>query len=316
MSLVDKLQTAYISHPDCLKHDMGSYHPESPQRMVAIENQLLISGLLPQLQRHDAPLASIEQLARVHTQNYIESVQLASPETGLIYLDPDTAMNPFTLNAALRAAGATVLATELALASKVKNAFCAIRPPGHHAESARSMGFCLFNNVAVGVAHAINQYHLQRVAIVDFDVHHGNGSEEIFRNDTRVMLCSTFQHPFYPNCGADSSSEHIVNVPLSPGADGRVFRKAVTDHWMPALEDFQPEMIFVSAGFDAHQDDEMAQLQLCDDDYIWVTQQIKEMANKHAHGRVVSVLEGGYELNVLGRCVTAHLKVLSGYQDL
>lgn len=312
MSLVDKLQTAYISHPDCLKHDMGSHHPESPQRLVAIENQLLASGLLPQLQRHDAPLASIEQLARVHTRDYIESVQLAAPKAGLIYLDPDTAMNPFTLNAALRAAGAVVLATELALTNKVENAFCAIRPPGHHAEPARSMGFCLFNNVAVGVAHAIDQYHLRRVAIVDFDVHHGNGSEEIFRDDTRVMLCSTFQHPFYPNCGADSNSEHIVNVPLSPGADGRVFRKAVTDHWVPALEDFQPEMVFVSAGFDAHQDDEMAQLQLCDDDYVWVTQQIKEIADKYACGRIVSVLEGGYELNVLGRCVTAHLKVLSG----
>ncbi len=316
MPLVDKLQTAYISHPDCLKHDMGSFHPESPQRLVAIENQLLISGLLPQLQRHDAPLASIEQLARVHTRDYIKSVQLASPEKGLIYLDPDTAMNSFTLNAALRAAGAVVLATELVLENKVKNAFCAIRPPGHHAESARSMGFCLFNNVAVGVAHAIDQYHLRRVAIVDFDVHHGNGSEEIFRNNTHVMLCSTFQHPFYPNCGADSSSSHIINTPLSPGADSSVFRKAVTDHWVPALEGFQPEMIFVSAGFDAHQDDEMAQLQLCDEDYVWVTQQIKVMADKYACGRIVSVLEGGYELNVLGRCVTAHLKVLSGYQDL
>ncbi len=313
MSLVDKSQTAYISHPDCLKHNMGPYHPESPLRLAAIENQLLASGLLPQLQRYDAPLASKEQLVRVHTQKYIESVQLASPETGLINLDPDTAMNPFTLNAALRAAGAVVLATELVLINKVKNAFCAIRPPGHHAESARSMGFCLFNNVAVGVAHAIDQYYLRRVAIVDFDVHHGNGSEEIFHNDTRVMLCSTFQHPFYPHSGADSSSQHIINVPLSPGADGNTFRKAVTDHWLPALEDFQPEMIFVSAGFDAHQDDEMAQLQLCDDDYVWVTQQIKEMAGKHAYGRIVSVLEGGYELNVLGRCVTAHLKVLSGY---
>ncbi len=316
MPSVDKLQTAYISHPDCLKHDMGSYHPESPQRLVAIENQLLVSKLLPRLQRHDAPLASIEQLARVHTQEYIKRVQLASPETGLINLDPDTAMNPFTLNAALRAAGATVLAVKLVLENNVKNAFCAIRPPGHHAESARAMGFCLFNNVAVGVAHAIDQYHLHRVAIVDFDVHHGNGSEEIFRNNTHVMLCSTFQHPFYPNCGADSSSPHIINVPLSAGADSMVFRKAVTDYWLPALEDFQPELIFVSAGFDAHRDDEMAQLCLCNEDYVWVTQQIKVMADKHACGRIVSVLEGGYELNVLRRCVTAHLKILSECQNL
>lgn len=304
------MQTAYISHPDCLKHDMGNYHPECPQRLVSIENQLQSIGLLAQLQRYDAPPATVEQLARVHTQSYIESIQSAAPVAGLIALDADTAMNPFTLNAALRAAGALVLATDLVLSGKMNNAFCAVRPPGHHAESDRAMGFCLFNNVAVGVAHAIQHYHLQRVAIVDFDVHHGNGSEEIFRDNPHVMLCSTFQHPFYPYCGADSGSQRMINVPLPRGADGTVFRKAVTDIWLPALERFKPEMIFVSAGFDAHRDDDMAQLQLDDEDYVWITQQIKAIADTYANGRIVSALEGGYELKALGRCVAAHVRVL------
>ena len=304
------MQTAYITHPDCLKHDMGSYHPECPQRLVAIQNQLQATGLLSQLQHYEAPLVTTEQLARVHTPDYIESIRQTAPAAGLVMLDADTAMNPFTWNAALRAAGAVVLATDLVLNEKVKNAFCAIRPPGHHAESNRAMGFCLFNNVAVGVAHAIQQYHLQQVAILDFDVHHGNGSEEIFRDNSHVMLCSTFQHPFYPYCGADSATERMINVPLPYGADGTVFRKAVTDIWLPALDKFKPEMIFVSAGFDAHRDDEMAQLQLIDEDYVWITQQIKAIANKYAHGRIVSVLEGGYELNALGRCVAAHISML------
>lgn len=305
------MQTAYITHPDCLKHDMGGYHPECPQRLVAIQNQLQATGLLSQLQHYEAPLVTTEQLARVHTPDYIESIRQTAPAAGLVMLDADTAMNPFTWNAALRAAGAVVLATDLVLNEKVKNAFCAIRPPGHHAESNRAMGFCLFNNVAVGVAHAIQQYHLQQVAILDFDVHHGNGSEEIFRDNSQVMLCSTFQHPFYPYCGADSATERMINVPLPYGADGTVFRKAVTDIWLPALDKFKPEMIFVSAGFDAHRDDEMAQLQLIDEDYVWITQQIKAIANKYAHGRIVSVLEGGYELNALGRCVAAHISMLS-----
>jgi len=291
---------------------MGAHHPESPARLRAIDDQLIASGLLPFLQHHDAPLSTFEQLARVHTPQYIEAVQAAAPQHGLIYLDPDTAMNPFTLNAALRAAGAVVLATELVLEGKLENAFCAIRPPGHHAESGRAMGFCLFNNVAVGVAHAIEKFGLKRVAIVDFDVHHGNGTEEIFHDDPRVMLCSTFQHPFYPYCGADSGNDHIINVPLPAGTDGAAFRQAVSEHWLPALERFRPEMLFISAGFDAHWEDDMAMFRLKEADYIWVTQQVKDMAEKHARGRIVSVLEGGYELHALGRSVAAHIKVLSG----
>ena len=305
------MSTAYITHPDCLKHDMGTYHPECPQRLVAIENELKATGLLAQLQRYEAPPVTTEQLARVHTPDYIESIRQASPAAGLIALDADTAMNPFSLNAALHAAGAVVLATDLVLAGTVNNAFCAVRPPGHHAESDRAMGFCLFNNIAVGVAHAITQHHLQRVAILDFDVHHGNGSEEIFRDNPHVMLCSTFQHPFYPYSGANSATERMINVPLPRGSNGAVFRQAVTDHWLPALDRFKPDMIFVSAGFDAHRDDDMAQLQLEDEDYVWITRQIKALAAKHSHGRIVSALEGGYELKSLGRCVAAHIRVLA-----
>ncbi|SFK59202.1 Acetoin utilization deacetylase AcuC [Nitrosomonas aestuarii] len=302
--------TAYITHIDCLKHDMGSYHPECPQRLSTIAEQLEATGLLAQLQYHDAPLATTEQLARVHAPGYITAIQNASPQSGLHYLDPDTTMNPHTLNAALRAAGAVVLAVDLVMTQQAANAFCAVRPPGHHAESARAMGFCIFNNIAVGVAHALEQYGLQRAAILDFDVHHGNGTEEIFGSDEHVLLCSTFQHPFYPNCGVESHPRNCINVPLAAGSDGSVFRQAVLDLWLPAVGTFRPEIIFISAGFDAHREDEMAQLILNDADYVWITQQIKTLAEKYAQGRIVSVLEGGYALKALGRCVTQHIKVL------
>lgn len=291
---------------------MGPLHPECPARLRAIDDQLIASGLLHYLQHYDAPLASFEQLARVHTPDYINSVRSTSPETGLAYLDPDTAMNPDSLNAALRAAGAVVLATDLVIKGEVANAFCAIRPPGHHAESGRAMGFCIFNNIAVGVAHAIEQHGLERVAILDFDVHHGNGTEEIFHDDPRVMLCSTFQHPFYPHCCADTGNEHIINVPLPAGTDGAAFRQAVTEHWLPALERFQPQMLFVSAGFDAHWEDDMAMFKLKEADYAWVTQQIMDVAERFCQRRIVSALEGGYELHALGRSVAAHIKVLGG----
>ncbi len=305
------MPTAYITHPDCLKHNMGSFHPECPQRLIAIENELKTAGLLEQLRRYDAPLATTDQLARVHTADYIDSIRQASPAAGIVALDADTAMNPFSLSAALHAAGAVILAADLVLAGTVNNAFCAVRPPGHHAESDRAMGFCLFNNIAVGVAHAIAHHHLQRVAILDFDVHHGNGSEEIFRDNPHVMLCSTFQHPFYPYSGASSATERMINVPLPRGSNGGVFRQAVTDHWLPALDRFKPEMIFVSAGFDAHEDDDMAQLNLEDGDYVWITRQIKAIAAKYSQGRIVSALEGGYELKSLARCVAAHVRVLA-----
>jgi acetoin utilization deacetylase AcuC-like enzyme len=306
------MQTAYISHPLCLKHDMGAHHPESPARIHAIEDQLIASGLLNYLQHHDAPEATLEQLLRVHDEAYIDSIESSVPPQGIVHLDADTALNPFSYQAALRAAGAVVLGVDLVMAGQVENAFCNVRPPGHHAGRARAMGFCIFNNVAVGVAHALARHGLQRVAIADFDVHHGNGTEAIFHDDPRVMLCSTFQHPFYPYYGADSGNEHVINVPLSAGTGGEAFRAAVTRHWLPALESFKPELLLISAGFDAHRDDDMAMLNLTEPDYEWVTEVLKSIAGKYAQGRIVSALEGGYELHALGRSALAHIKVLSG----
>lgn len=305
------MQTAYISHPLSLKHDMGAHHPECPARIHAIEDLLIATGLMDYLQRHEAPAATRGQLLRVHDADYLDSIVSSAPQQGIVYLDGDTAMNPFSYQAALHAAGAVVQGVDLVMARQVENAFCNIRPPGHHAERARAMGFCIFNNVAVGAAHALMQHGLQRVAIADFDVHHGNGTEQIFHDDPRVMLCSTFQHPFYPHCGADSGNDHIINVPLAAGTGGEGFRAAVTEHWLPALERFQPEFLLISAGFDAHRDDDMAMLRLTEADYAWLTVELKRIADKFAQGRIVSALEGGYELHALGRSALAHIKMLS-----
>jgi acetoin utilization deacetylase AcuC-like enzyme len=306
------MQTAYITHPLCLKHDMGSHHPECPARIHAIEDQLIASGLFGYLQHHEAPEVTREQLLRVHDADYVDAIAAASPNQGRVELDGDTSMNPYTYLAALRAAGAAVMAVDLVMAGKVENAFCNVRPPGHHAERARAMGFCIFNNIAIGVAHALAAHGLGRVAIADFDVHHGNGTEQIFNDDPRVMLCSTFQHPFYPYAGADSGNDHIINVPLPAGTGSEGFREAVTSRWLPALERFRPELLLISAGFDAHREDDMAMLKLVDADYGWVTEQLKLIAEKHCHKRIVSTLEGGYELHALGRSAMAHIKVLSG----
>lgn len=304
--------TAYITHPECLKHDMGPYHPECPQRLMAIQSELEATGLYAKLQCHDAaPQVSDEQLRRIHSAEYIASIRKSSPHSGLQFLDPDTAMNPHTLNAALHAAGAVVKAVDLLMTQQANNAFCAVRPPGHHAESSRAMGFCIFNNVAVGVAHALSAHGLKRAAILDFDVHHGNGTEEIFGDNPAVLLCSTFQHPFYPHCGVDNHHHgNCINVPLAAGSDGAIFRQAVTDYWLPAVDAFKPEIIFISAGFDAHREDDMANLRFDDEDYAWITQQIRLWAEKHAQGRIVSVLEGGYSLKALGRCVAQHIGIL------
>ena len=308
------MHTAFISHPDCLLHDMGPYHPESPARLKAIEDALAASGLMDKLERHAAPLATREQLKRVHTPDYIASLEPVRPgpvPPASPYLDPDTAMNRHSLKAAYRAAGAVILATDLVTGEKADNAFCSVRPPGHHAERDRAMGFCLFNNIAVGVAHAIDAHALERVAVVDFDVHHGNGTEDIFRDDPRVMMVSTFQHPFYPYGGVTGRSERMVNIPLAAGSNGEIFREAVSEFWLPSLERFKPQMLFISAGFDAHTDDDLASLNLVENDYAWVTERIKEVAQVHAANRIVSSLEGGYALPALGRSVAAHLRVLS-----
>jgi len=304
--------TALITHPDCGKHEMGSGHPESPARLAAILAAIESSGLVPSLSILEAPEATREQLERVHAADHVDMIFEAAPSSGYAYLDPDTSMNPASLSAALRAAGAVVKATDFVMAGKARTAFCAVRPPGHHATPGRPMGFCLFNNVAIGAMHAIEAHGLDRVAILDFDVHHGNGTEDAFHEDPRVMLCSTFQHPYYQYQGADSSNEHIVNVPLPAMTDGRGFRAAVERFWMPALEAFGPQLVFVSAGFDAHRDDPLAYLKLDDEDYRWVTEKLVDVAKQHAQGRVVSTLEGGYNTEALGRCVVEHLRVLAG----
>ncbi len=291
---------------------MGAHHPEQPARLAAIEDQLIASGIGPHLARFDAPFATDEQLARVHPLEYVRAIREAAPEQGTIHLDPDTAMNPHTLSAALRAAGAAVLATDLVMQDKVKTAFCSVRPPGHHACRARPMGFCIFNNVAVAARHAIHEHGVERVAIIDFDVHHGNGTEDIFEGDEHVLMASTFQHPFYPYSGTEAPARNMVNVPLAAGAGSREFRQAVTEAWLPALDDFRPELVIFSAGFDAHAEDDMAMLRLADADYGWVTRQVKTIADRHAGGRIVSMLEGGYALSALGRSAVQHIRVLAG----
>jgi acetoin utilization deacetylase AcuC-like enzyme len=305
------MSTGFIHHRACALHDMGRGHPESPARLDAIEEHLRSAGMMPGLRVFDAPAATREQLSAVHDEAYIDGLAAAAPERGLVHLDPDTAMNPHSHHAALRAAGAVVLATDLVIRGDVENAFCSVRPPGHHACRSRAMGFCLFNNVAVGAAHALERHGIERVAIVDFDVHHGNGTEDIFRDDPRVLMVSTFQHPFYPNSGIEGRSERMVNVPLPAYSSGAQFRAAVNEAWLPALEAFAPGMLFISAGFDAHRDDGMAMLDLVDADYAWVTRQMMEVARRHSQGRIVSTLEGGYELGALARSVEQHVRVLA-----
>jgi acetoin utilization deacetylase AcuC-like enzyme len=302
--------TALITHAACLKHEMGPHHPESPSRLHAVLNALENAGLAKQMLRVDAPEATMAQLAATHLPAYVESVVAAAPQRDYAYLDPDTAMNVYSLDAAKRAAGAVVEAVDQVMSGSVRNAFCAVRPCGHHATFSEAMGFCIFNNVAVGARHAIDVYGLSRVAILDFDVHHGNGTEDIFHDDERVMLCSSFQHPYYPGTGAHSGNAHIVPTPLAAHTGSDAFRRAIAQSWFPALHRFQPELVIISAGFDAHRDDPLAHLDLVEEDYVWITQEILQIADAYAHGRVVSALEGGYNLTALARSAAAHVSVL------
>ena len=305
------MTTAFVTHRDCWRHDMGAHHPECPERLGAIQDRLIAAGLDLYLSFHDAPLAEMEQLLRVHPAAYIESLRASSPAHGIVHVDPDTAMSPGTWQAALRSAGSGVLATDLVMRGEVPNAFCAVRPPGHHAERARAMGFCFFNNIAVAARHGIDAWGLKRVAIVDFDVHHGNGTEDIFAGDERVLMVGSFQHPFYPYCGTENPAFNMHNVPLKSGTRGDGFRQVVEDVWLPRLREFAPELIYISAGFDAHYEDDMASLGLVESDYAWVTEQVKAVALASAGGRIVSILEGGYCLSALARSVAAHIKVLA-----
>ncbi len=304
--------TAFISHPSFYEHEVPEGHPECSRRLSAINDQLYNKGIYDLLQHHEATRATREQLERVHTARLLNALQDISPSSGFVTIDADTFMGPHTLDAAWHAAGAAVMATDLVIGESCDNAFCAVRPPGHHAERDRAMGFCFFNNVAVAAAHALDKHGLEHVAILDFDVHHGNGTENIFADDERVLLCSTFQHPFYPFGGTDTPRSHIVNAPLPADSTGDDFRSAIMKQWLPAVDRFRPQMIFVSAGFDGHVEDEMAQFRLVDDDYRWITETITNIADRHSAGKIVSCLEGGYALDALGRCVCTHIRTLAG----
>ena len=309
------MRTVFYSHPDCRLHDMGPGHPECPQRLDAITDHLLATGLDIALDFRDAPEATLEQIERAHTTHYVtelqDMLQQLRSEGGTHAFDPDTVGCTHTLQAALRAAGAAVAATDDVLAGRAGTAFCSVRPPGHHATRDETMGFCFFNNVAIAARHALDVHGLTRVAIVDFDVHHGNGTEDIIAGDERVLMCSFFQHPLYPYCGAVPKGTNMVNVPVAPYTRGAAVRETIDAMWMPALEAFAPQMIFVSAGFDAHREDDLGQMGLVEADYEWITRRLVDLARRHAQGRIVSCLEGGYHLGALARSVAAHLRVLA-----
>jgi len=306
------MRIAYITHPSSLRHEMGPGHPECPERVSVIGDRLLMRGVLDYVEAFEAPAATETQITRAHDARHYAELRARAPSEGYEHVDPDTSMNEHTWNAALHAAGAAVLATELVVRGDFRRAFCNVRPPGHHAERGQAMGFCFFNNVAVGIRHALDELGLRRVALVDFDVHHGNGSEDIFAGDERVLMVSSFQARLYPFLGETPKGTNMRNVALPPYSDGTALRRAVLEHWVPALKEFAPEVVFVSAGFDAHREDDMSQLGWVDDDYAWVTQRLVEVADECADGRMVSMLEGGYHLPALARCVELHLRALIG----
>ncbi len=303
---------ALITHVECVDHEMGPDHPESPARLQVIHQALAATTFAVPVVQLIAPAATHEQLSRAHAPHYVDELFAIAPKQGYLPLDPDTTMNPATLKAALYAAGAVVLAVDTVLTDQARVAFCYVRPPGHHAEVAKAMGFCFFNNVAVGVMHALAHYGLQRVAIIDFDVHHGNGTQAIFQSDARVMYCSSFEHPFYPGYSPAHDNAHLLPVPLPAGTTGAQFRERVAAAWFAKLRAFQPQLIFFSAGFDAHQDDPLADLKLSQDDYVWLTKEIAAIARDCCGGKMISVLEGGYNLDVLAQCVPVHVQAMVG----
>jgi len=308
------MTTAYITHPDCLRHDMGAGHPENPERLKSVNGHVHEELPVEGLRMLEAPLAEPAQLKRVHLSSYVDGIFEQAPSTGYLRLDPDTAMNAYSLAAARRAAGAGILGVDEVLAKRARNAFCAVRPCGHHATPNRAMGFCIFNNVAVAAAHALEERGLERVAIVEFDVHHGNGTEDIFsepRWQKRVLMTGFFQHPFYPYSGTQDPAPNMLNVPLAAGSGGAAVREVFERHALPALERFAPELILVSAGFDAHAEDLLGGLALVEEDYEWMTRALDALAARHAQGRIVSMLEGGYNLEALGRSAVAHLRALA-----
>ena len=313
-------KTGYYTHSVCSKHEMGAGHPECPERLGAIQDRLLMSGLdlgLTPIEAPEAPLADIEL---AHDRMYVAALrglserlieEQAAGGPNYAHLDADTAINVHTWQAALRSAGAALAATDAVIAGELENAFCAVRPPGHHALRNQAMGFCFFNNVAVAAKYAVERHGLKRVAVVDFDVHHGNGTEDILSGDERVLMVSFFQHPFYPHSGTENPAANMLNIPVAAYTKGMDVRELVDTYWVPRLEEFKPEMIFISAGFDAHREDDMGQMGLTEQDYAWITDRIRTIALRHAKGRIVSCLEGGYSLSALGRSVEAHIRVLA-----
>lgn len=307
-----------ISHTSCLQHHMPSGHPECSERLDAITNRLVASGIDALLYHREAPAATDEQLLRVHSAQHIHNITSAIPSSGIHFFTDDVYLSPQTLNAARHAAGAPVLGVDMVMSGQTDAVFCNVRPPGHHAERASAMGFCLFNNIAVAAAHALETYGLSRIAIVDFDVHHGNGTQDIFLDDPRVLFCSSFQHPFYPHTEIDDVPAHIINVPLAAGCRSQGFRDAISAHWFPALEKFKPQLLLISAGFDAYINDDISSINLVEQDYIWITEKLRQLvdasksyAQEDQCKGIISSLEGGYDLDGLGRCAVAHIKAMA-----
>lgn len=309
------MTTGYFTHPDCSRHNMGSFHPECPERLAAIEDALITSGVSDALTRLTAPAATTAQLLRAHTLEHVQRLaQLAALERDYIALDPDTILARHSYSAALHAAGACVAAVDAVMKGELQNAFCAVRPPGHHAMRDRAMGFCFFSNVAVAAKHALAEHGLRRVLVADFDVHHGNGTEDVLAEDCdagRALMVSFFQHPFYPYSGDHARAANMINLPVPAYTRGAAVRELIEQQWLPAIEAFRPELVLISAGFDAHRDDDLGQLGLVEADYVWITTQLMQVADRHAQGRIVSSLEGGYNLQALGRSVVAHVRTLA-----
>jgi acetoin utilization deacetylase AcuC-like enzyme len=315
-------KTGYFTHPDCWKHEMGAGHPECPERLDAIENRLLVSGVGDALVKREASAAPIADIELAHGRMYVaalrgltdglrEEIDAGGPTHAQI--DPDTSINVHTWDAALRAAGSAIDATDAVMAGEMDNAFCCVRPPGHHACKDKAMGFCFFNNATIAARYALERHGLKRVAIVDFDVHHGNGTENIVAGDQRILMVSFFQHPFYPEGGSRSNASNLVNVPVPAYTKGEQVRDLIEAYWLPRLHAYKPEMVFISAGFDAHRADDMGQMGLVEEDYAWITHRIMEVAQRHAQGRLVSCLEGGYNLEALAFSVESHIRVLADF---
>lgn len=305
------MTTGFFSHDDCQKHDMGPEHPECPDRLRAIIARLNDTSLAQDLDWVRPEEITRDQLLSVHPEKYLHQLELMQPTRGRVFTDPDTALMPDTLRAARLAAGANLEAVDMVMSGQLTNAFICARPPGHHAERAKSMGFCFYNNIALAAMRALNFHQLERIAIVDFDVHQGNGTVDIVQGDERILMCSSFQHPFYPHSHVHRQADNIVNTPIPAGTPAATYRKLVETDWLKRLQDFKPQLVLVSAGFDGHRLDPLAELNLEEDDYRWLTDMLTSIARDHANDRLVSTLEGGYHLEALGKSVAAHLEGLS-----